>query len=99
MSRLTADEAEKISRSKDPAYAVESILDGVRKAAELGQRMHRTRDFGFGDAGVHTSEKDWPALNQDIVKDLRSLGFKADVQVEYRQFADIWLEVSWGSKS
>lgn len=94
---LTAAEAEKISRSKDPAYAVEAILDGVRKAADAGQRSYRTYEFGFGGAEVHRSEKDWPELNRHIVAELRKLGYRADVRADYKQFADIYLMVEWGA--
>lgn len=96
---LTAEEAEKISRSKDPAHAVETILAGVRKAAEAGNRSYRTYEFGFGGSEVHTSEKNWPALNQRIVADLRKLGYRVDVHADYKQFADIYLMVEWGPAS
>jgi hypothetical protein len=96
---LTAVEAEAISRSKDPAFAVETILGLVRKAAERGDRTLKTYEFGFGDSAVHRQEAEWPELNLCIVKGLRELGYDAEVRVEYRQFADIWLQVSWGPKA
>ena len=95
--RLTAQEAVELSQAKDPAFAVETILRQIRTAAQAGSYSIKTYAFGFGGAEVHCSESEWPDLNQSIVRELRELGYRAEVQVEYRQFADICLQVSWGA--
>lgn len=95
--RLTAQQAVELSQAKDPAYAVETILRQIRTAAQAGAYSIKTGAFGFGGHEVHCSEENWPALNQSIVKELRELGYRAEVRVEYRQFADIWLQVNWGA--
>lgn len=95
--RLTAQEAVALSQEKDPAYAVEVILRQIRTAAQAGSYSIKTYNFGFGGHEVHCSEENWPELNKSIVKELRELGYRAEVCVEYRQFADIWLQVSWGA--
>ena len=37
MSRITAEQAASIAQAKDPSFAVDSILDGVRMAAADGK--------------------------------------------------------------
>lgn len=94
--RLTAAMAESITRSKDPTFAVETILKGVRTAAENGKREYITREYGFGDGSCYTSFDKYPALCQAILKELRDLGFKADIDSSCGQFVDVWLSVRWG---
>jgi hypothetical protein len=94
--RLTAAMAENITRSKDPTFAVETILKGIRTAAENGKREYITRDYGFGDGSCYTAEDNYPALCKAILKELRDLGFKADVGSSCGQFVDVWLHVRWG---
>lgn len=94
--RLTAAQAADIARAKDPSFAVETILAGVRKAAEQGKYEYTTREYGFGDGACYTNEESYPALCKAILKELRALGYKAHVGVECRQFVDLWLSVEWG---
>lgn len=94
--RLTAAMAESITRSKDPTFAVDTILKGIRSAAENGKREYITREYGFGDGSCYTTEDKYPALCKAILKELRDLGFKADTGSSWGQFVDVWLYVRWG---
>lgn len=97
--RLTAAEAVDLARAKDPAFAVETILAGVRKAAEQGKYEYITRQYGFGDGSCYCNEDKYPALCQSILKELRALGYNAYVGSQCSQFVDLWLCVEWGKKS
>ena len=97
--RLTAEMAENITRSKDPTFAVETILKGIRTAAENGKREYITREYGFGDGSCYTTEDKYPALCKAILKELRDLGFKADIGSSCGQFVDVWLYVRWGESA
>lgn len=94
MSRLSAASARDIARAKDPAFAVETILTEVAKAAEAGQYKYTTREYGFGSK-TYCNERDYPLLCKAILKELRELGYQCQVNAEERQFVDLWLEVSW----
>lgn len=94
MSRMTADKARDITRSKDPAFAVDTILAGIAKAADAGKYEYTVRDYGLG-TGTYCNEKDYPELCKAILKDLRGLGYRCDVRAVERQFVDLWLEVRW----
>lgn len=93
--RLTAEQARDMARAKDPAFAVDAILAGIKDAAEKGKYEYVTRQYGFGDGACYGNEDKWPALCQAIVKELRGLGFTARVRVQENQFVDLWLEVKW----
>jgi len=54
---MTADVAEMNTRSKDPSFAVDSILLGVKAAAEAGKRDFKTRDYGFGDGSCYATQE------------------------------------------
>jgi len=97
MSKMTAEQARSIAQSKDPAFAVETILAGVAKAAEQGKYEYTTRDYGFGTS-TYCNERDYPPLCLAILKELRGLGYTCAVRAEERQFVDLWLSVSWGDK-
>ncbi|MBO6278763.1 MAG: hypothetical protein J6N20_15305 [Pseudomonas sp.] len=94
MSLMTAETARDIARAKDPAFAVETILIEVAKAAEAGKYEYTTRDYGFG-SHTYCNEKDYPLLCKAILKELRELGYQCQVNAVERQFVDLWLEVSW----
>ncbi|MGX9709987.1 hypothetical protein [Stenotrophomonas maltophilia group sp. LNF259] len=96
--RLTAAMAENITRSKDPAFAVDTILKGIRAAAVNGKREYITREYGFGDGSCYTAEDNYPALCKAILKELRDLGYKADIGSSCGQFVDVWLFVRWGDQ-
>ena len=95
MSRLCASDARNIAQAKDPAFAVDTILAGIAKAAEEGKYEYTTRNYGFGDGGCYCNEKDYPPLCKAILKELRDLGYRCNVQAQERQFVDMWLEVKW----
>ncbi len=93
--RITAAEAKGLAQAKDPAFAVETILAGVRKAAEDGKYEYITREYGFGTS-TYRNECDYPKLCISILKELRALGYVCEVHAEERQFVDLWLSVKWG---
>lgn len=95
MNRLTAEKARDIARAKDPAFAVESILADIQKAAEAGKYEYLEKGYGFG-TDTYRNEKDYPELCKAILKELRALGYRCQVQAVERQFVDLWLEISWG---
>ena len=92
--RMTADVARDISRAKDPAFAVDTILAGIAKASEVGKYEYTTRDYGFG-ASTYCNEDKYPELCKVILKELRALGYRCNVQAVERQFVDLWLEIRW----
>lgn len=98
MSRLTAEQARDIAREQDPAFAVDTILAGIAKAAAEGKYVYTTRDYGFGTS-TYCNECDYPKLCIAILKELRGLGYVCAVRAEERQFVDLWLEVKWGEKT
>lgn len=93
-NKITALKARDIARAKDPAFAVDTILAGVAKAAEAGKYEYTIRDYGFG-ASCYCNEKDYPELCKAILKELRGLGYRCTVRAVERQFVDMWLEVRW----
>jgi len=93
--RLTAADAANLALAKDPAFAIDTILAGVKKAAEEGGYEYRTREYGFGDGSCYRNEKDYPLLCKTILNELRALGYQCSVFAEERQFVDIWLSVKW----
>lgn len=95
MSRLTAAQATDIARAKDPAFAVDTILAEIAKAADAGKYEYTTRAYGFGESTYCTSDK-YPELCKAILKDLRALGFQCQCQAQERQFVDMWLLITWG---
>jgi hypothetical protein len=95
---MTAEKARDISRSKDPAFAIDTILADIAKAAETGKYELTLRDYGFGTS-TYCSEKDYPELCKAIIKELRALGYRCAVQAVERQFVDLWLEIRWDEVS
>lgn len=96
MTRMTAEKARDIARAKDPAFAVDTILTDIAKAAEQGKYVYKTRAYGFGDGSFYTSDKGkWPELGKAIIKELAALGYRCDMQWMEGQFVDMWLEVRW----
>ncbi|MNE82605.1 hypothetical protein D3C80_1793400 [compost metagenome] len=94
MSRMTADQARDMARAKDPAFAVDTILAGIAKAAEAGKYKYTTRDYGFGTS-TYCNEDKYPALCQAILKELRALGYRCSCKAQENQFVDLWLEIYW----
>ncbi|CAI8755623.1 Gln_synt_b-grasp domain-containing protein [Pseudomonas chlororaphis] len=94
MSRMTADVARGMARAKDPAFAVDTILAGIAKAAEAGKYEYSVRDYGFGTS-TYCNESKFPELCKTILKDLRGLGYRCEVRAVERQFVDLWLEIRW----
>ena len=97
MSRITAEQAASIAQAKDPSFAVDSILDGVRMAAADGKYEYITREYGFGDGSCYCNENKYPPLCQAILKELRALGYACTVRAYEGQFVDMWLSVKWGA--
>lgn len=96
MTRLTAEKAREITQAKDPAFAVDTILAGIAKAAEQGKYGYRVSDYGFGSGACYCNQKDWPPLCKAIIKELTDLGYRCDVRCVEGQFVDMWLAISWG---
>lgn len=96
MSRITAEQAASIAQAKDPYFAVDSILDGVRMAAADGKYEYITREYGFGDGSCYCNENKYPPLCHAILKELRALGYACTVRAHEGQFVDMWLSVKWG---
>lgn len=97
-NRLTAESAAKLSIAKDPSFAVDSILDGVRMAATDGKYEYITREYGFGDGSCYCNEDKYPPLCKAILKELRALGYACTVRAHEGQFVDMWLSVKWAAK-
>jgi len=83
-----------MARAKDPAFAVDTILAGIAKAAEAGRYIYTTRDYGFGTS-TYCNEDQYPELCKAILKELRALGFRCSCNAIERQFVDLWLEIHW----
>lgn len=96
MGRLKAEEAKLIAQSKDPALAVDTILEKVREHAEAGRYSLIVRDYGFSTGECYTSEDKYPPLCRGIVNELRQLGYEASVVSNDGSIAvDMYLRVSW----
>ncbi len=94
MSKMTAEKARDLARSKDPDFAVDTILADIAKAAEQGKYELVERGYGFGTS-TYCNAKDYPELCKAILRELRSLGYRCEVQAVERQFVDMWLEIRW----
>ncbi|MNJ40329.1 hypothetical protein D3C77_352210 [compost metagenome] len=94
MSRMSAQTARDIARAKDPAFAVDTILADIAKAAEAGKYEYTIRDYGFGTS-CYCNEDKYPELCKAILKELRGLGYRCTVQAVERQFVHMWLEIRW----
>jgi len=96
--RINAEKARDISRDNDPSLAVEQILAGIEVAAKEGQYEYRTNKFGFGSSNCYAGEDKYSVQCKAILRELRSLGFKANVKSCDGQFTNIWLSVTWDSE-
>lgn len=96
--RLTAADAAQLAQAKDPAFAVDTILAGVKKAAEEGKYEYTTREYGFGDGSCYCNEDKYPPLCKAILKELRALGYACTSRAHEGQFVDMWLSVKWGGQ-
>lgn len=96
MTRMTAEKAREITQAKDPAFAVDTILASIAKAAEQGKYGCSVRDYGFGSGACYGNQKDWSPLCKAIIKELTDLGYICNVRYAEGQFVDMWLEVRWG---
>lgn len=93
---ITAQEA----RNLNPSVEVEKILSQIEvlitDAAMAGKDSIRVRAFGFGDSAWYgSSNPKGFAVQVAVINRLRELGFGASIGVEERQFADIYLEITW----
>lgn len=93
--KLTARKAREITLASDPSRIVDSILREVENEAKRGRYKYITRNYGFGEGTLYAPEKDYPEMIKSVLKELRNLGYKAEIRVEERQFVDIWLEITW----
>ena len=89
--KLTARKAREITLASDPSRIVDSILKDIENEAKRGKYKYITRNHGFGDGILYAPEKDYPEMIKSILKEIRNLGYKAQVRVEEKQFVDIWL--------
>ena len=94
--RMNAQEARNIAlQNADYSKAIDEIMVGITAKALAGECVFITRGYGFGEGCCYCAEDKWPKLNREIVRELRKLGYVAEVKSEAKQFVDLWLEVSW----
>ena len=92
---LTAEQARDLMIDKDDLLANECVayvLKYVEAHATAKKYEVKIRDKGFGNVGKY------PAANIKAIEILKSLGYKAERQEEYYQFADVYLLVSWAEE-
>lgn len=90
---FTAQDAWAMTKKSDPEWHVEQILVEVKNAAARGESRLKTYACDFGSGSLYGGKP--TALQQSVINKLKSLGFKAGIEAQERQFVDIWLEVSW----
>jgi hypothetical protein len=95
MTLLTAEQARELSKLNNPEGLVEVVLKGVREKAEQGKTKFTTREHGFGDGSLLTSEPNYPSKIREALQILRELGYSASICTEERWFVDIYLKVTW----
>jgi hypothetical protein len=95
MTHLTAAQARELSKLNSPKGLTEAVLEGVKERAEQGKSEFITRQYGFGDGRLYTTEQNYPSKIREVLQILRKLGYKADIFCEERQFVDIYLKVTW----
>lgn len=71
---------------------IEEITQYCAEEAKKGRFVYKTWNYGFGDS-IDTDEK-----QKKIMEGLRDLGFKARHDVNFGQFVDARLLVSWGKE-
>ncbi len=92
-TKLTAAEALRISRQKDPDTYVDEILACVQRAAEVGEFKIKSYACGFGEGRMYGGKPD--KVQQAVLDKLKALGYQTQMCVREGQFVDLWLEVSW----
>lgn len=97
MEKFTAADAVKLSKENNADYAVEVILEKVKKAAKEGNFHIKVYEYGFGSDVVYYNKgySDYPQKGKKIINKLRDLGFKADMRFDMNQLVDQYLSVSW----
>jgi hypothetical protein len=95
MTLLTAEQARELSKLNSPEGLAEVVLEGVWEKAEQGESEFITREHGFGDGCLYTSEPNYPSKIREVLQILRKLGYTASICAEQRQFVDIYLKVTW----
>jgi hypothetical protein len=95
MTLLTAEQARELSKLNSPEGLAEVVLKGVKEKAEQGKTEFTTREHGFGDGSLYTSEPNYPSKIREALQILRKLGYTASIYSEERQFVDIYLKVTW----
>lgn len=90
---MKAHEARKLTNARNPEVILDTILKMIKVAAEQGKSSIKVREFGFGDGSLYSGD---PTMTQStVIKELKKLGYTADIKVEEKQFVDIYLDISW----
>jgi hypothetical protein len=97
VNKFNAEQARNLSKENNSKYAVDTILEKVRQKAKLGEFSVRIYEYGFGsDVSYYNNPySKYPQKGKEIIEQLRSRGFKADVQFDMNQLVDQYLLVSW----
>ncbi len=74
---------------KSVEETIEEITQKCAKEAKKGHYVYKTYDYGFGET-MHTTKK-----QAEILEGLRHLGFEAKLDINFGQFVDAYLKVSW----
>lgn len=90
---MTAEEARKISKENNKDYIVENILETIQKVAYTGEFKVDIRGYGFSSTSYYANGL--TGEQENIIREIENLGYKAEMHVEDRQFVDIFLRVSW----
>jgi len=93
--KLNAKKAREITKASDSSLVVDSILKEVEREAKKGNYKCIIQNHGFGDGILYAPENQYPEHIKAVLRQLRNLGYKADVMVEEKQFVNIWLEITW----
>lgn len=93
MGHITADEARALTAKSDPDWHVSQILEEVKKAAAKGESTLKTYACDFGSGNCYSGK--FTDLQKSVWDKLRNLGFATSIEVQEKQFVDIWLQVSW----
>jgi hypothetical protein len=95
MEKMTAKEAAKLSKENNSEVIVENILKSVEKAAKDGAFEIKVREYGFNSSAHYGATDNFPTKTKEVIKELRQLGYRADIKTNEGQFVDLYLSVSW----
>jgi hypothetical protein len=94
---FNAEQARNLSKENNSKYAVETILEKVKKKCKCGEFSLRVYEYGFGSDGAYFNNHfgKYPPKGKEIIEKLILLGFKAEMQFDMNQLVDQYLLVSW----